>query len=119
MKKGYDQFGNFTRIWLSLLLEKGKSYRAIGAEIGKHHTTIIREIQKYSIVVNGKRKYDPLEAQKKSDIARFKSRAPKIDQSEKLMKHIEEKLKSGWSPDAIAGDLKRNHSYMYVSHEAI
>lgn len=119
MKNGNDQFGQFTRIWLSMLLAKGKSYREIGKEMGKHHSSIGREVRKYSIKVNGILRYDPQEAQRQSDLARRKSKGNKIDQSMELMNFIEEKLQAGWSPDAISGDLKRNHPHMKISHEAI
>ena len=119
MKGSYDQLNHYTRTWISLLLNDGKSYREIARTIGIHHSTISREIKRYGSVENGEIIYHPILAQKQRNASRSLTHAPKIERIPNLCIYIEKKLALGWSPDAISGDLKRNHPDMYVSHEAI
>lgn len=43
----------------------------------------------------------------------------KVDRHPELKDRIDEKLKIGWSPEAIAGKMKHNGATLKISHEAI
>ena len=62
MKKssGYTQFNYHIRDWLSILISQGYSFRKIGKIIGKHHSSISREVKRNSIYYYGKKVYNPV-----------------------------------------------------------
>lgn len=116
---GCTHFDYQMRQWLSMLLSKGHSYRCIGQILNMNHTSISREISRNSIIINNGTWYDPHEAQKKANVRAHEKRGCKIARDKWLSGFVESKLKSTWSPDAIAGYLGTNEKGIYVSHETI
>lgn len=99
-----------------LLLEK-KSYREISKVISKAISSISAEINNNSV----ERNYDPYVAH---EIARTrileKSKRKKLEKSEGLRNYVIEKLREDWSPEQIAGELrKKAQGKTVISHEAI
>lgn len=96
-------------------LEKiGMGRRAIARSIGRHPTTIGRELSRNSLEIG----YLPDSAQKKSQDQRT-HRKKKIESNEKLQDYVIAKLRFGWSPEQIAGVMKKDKMENRVSHETI
>ena len=96
----------------------GRSLRSIAASLGRECSTVSREIRRNG----GRRDYRAGEA---DEAARDRARRPKICrlvQNRALARIVAEKLQLEWSPEQIAGWLKRkfpdDENYQ-VSHETI
>lgn len=89
------------------------SYREIWRRMGVAHTTISREIQRNSIDLWWeKTKYDPLKAEKKRQLRRYKANQWHIIlwRDHKQRKLLVEKLKEKWEdrwPDEMIWRIKR------------
>jgi IS30 family transposase len=91
----------------------GMTLRAIAQELGRAHSTIVRELKRNS----GKRGYRFKQAQRIAASRRQAvSRAP-TKMTPIFIKLIEERLARQWSPEQIAGRLSREGSL--ISHETI
>ena len=92
--------------------------RAIASQLGRSPSTISREIQR-----NGG--YAAYRANKAENAAWERAKRPKpckLQGRPRLIKAISSKLREQWSPEQIAGWLKREHpddEYFHVSHETI
>lgn len=102
---------------LSVLLKKGYSRREIAACLGKHHSSITREISKNRV----RGVYDPAKAHQKARTRRKDSKYQnmKINQSPEFLEFLEEKLKLGWTPEEIAGRWNRDHPEPQFSFKSI
>ena len=95
-----------------------ESYRAIGRRLGRHASTIAREIARNQ----GAGRYRALDA---DDRTWSRARRPKICHlaiHPALRDYVAARLQDDWSPEQIAGVLKKQHpegSVMRVSHETI
>ena len=90
----------------------GQSPAAIGRTLGRHRTTVSREIAR-----NGRRgTYSAVEAQSQAQ-ARRRQRPllRKLDRPA-LQKHVRERLVRRWSPDQIAGRLRRDFPHDCARH---
>jgi transposase, IS30 family len=116
MRKAKD-LSRAERLEIGILLEKGYSRRSIARSLGRGHNTISYEIKENS--VNGT--YDPLKADAKARLRKRMRRLEwaKIEEVPLVKEFIIEKLKARWSPDEIAGFLKRTKDERYVSKTAI
>jgi IS30 family transposase len=104
----YTHFSKVDRIELSILLQKGYSYREIGPKIGKSASAISREIKENS--TNGV--YDPIKAEYKARLKRRMSKyqGMKVAEDPCLEKYIADHMKNdGWTPEEIAGRLKSDN----------
>lgn len=115
-----EQKGNLTRaerLEIGILLGKKYSQRAIARAFERSPNTVSYEIRKNS--TNGS--YDPLKAHAKARLRkRFrKLQWSKINANPALAKKVVEKLEAHCNPDEIAGWLKREKRYGYVSKTAI
>ena len=99
----------------------GFSLRAIGRRIGRHHTTVGRELQR-----NGPPGapwpywYDA--GQARGDERRCKARSARRQNHRPLVAYVEQKLRLDWSPEQIAAKLPRDHpddTAMRVSIETL
>lgn len=101
-----------------LLKVRGYSLRAIARELGKDHSTIVRELKRHRFRGLPSH-YHPYRAW--DEALRKKRRAARRP----LLKHpliqdyATEKLKEGWSPEQIAGRLGQDHPGCSISHETI
>ncbi len=99
-------------------LAKGDTIRAIAEGLGRAPSTISREIQR-----NGG--YAEYRAHRADQSAWERAKRPKpckLQGRPKLVRAISSKLQLQWSPDQIAGWLKREYpddEYYHVSHETI
>ena len=116
--KNYTHYTKAERLEISILLKKGYSKRKIGIALGRHHSSIIREIQKNS--TNGE--YNPHKAQLKYQAKRrfSKYQGMKITNCTPLENYVKAGLKSGQTPEQIAGRLKEVDKHLpYVSRQGI
>ena len=108
----YKHFTRDDRIKLSVLLKTDVRRKEIGRILNKDEVSIWREIKRNSI--NGK--YLPSVAKKLSK-ERKTHRRKRIENDEWLKKYILKKLKLYWSPEQIAGRLRREK--IVIVHETI
>ena len=107
----YTQLTQEQRYQISAMLKIGQNQTEIAETIGKHKSTISREVRRN----RGQRGYRPKQAQQMS-LDRRKKAKPRIQES--TWAWIESKLQEDWSPEQIADWLKRNTD-IQVSHERI
>lgn len=102
------------------MLNAKMSIRMIAAEIGKHRSTVYREIKRNYFTddewpdLNG---YYGMVAQRSAKERRARRR--KLVRLEALRKHVVDRLIAGWSPEQIAGRLEFDGQSERVSHETI
>jgi IS30 family transposase len=107
----YTQLTQAQRYQISVLLKIGQSQTEIAKMIGKHKSTISREVGRNQ----GQRGYRPKQAQQMS-MNRRKKAKPRIQEATWAL--IESKLQEDWSPEQISDWLRRNTD-IQVSHERI
>ena len=97
----------------------GESARSIAKLIGRHHTTVLREIKRnkpryYTYFDEGA----VVKAAQRRSIARHKRKRS----NPKLHSYVINKLKRSWSPEVISGRLLSDYPNDYsmrISHEGI
>jgi IS30 family transposase len=107
----YTQLTREQRYQISALLKMGHNRTEIAAVIGKHKSTISRELSRNK----GQRGYRPKQAHRKA-LSRRHHRRKRI--SVETWELIETKLRLDWSPEQVSGWLNRQ-SAIQVSHEWI
>jgi IS30 family transposase len=117
MHKPYQQIKQDERDLIAHLHAKGLSHAEIGRRIGRNKSTISRELQR-----NGSGVYDVYlahKAQVRASIRKQESgQRPRL-KDQRIKRYVIRKLKQGWSPEQISGDLKENSPKLRASHEAI
>ncbi len=117
MHKPYQQIKQDERDLIAHLHAKGLSHSEISRRIGRNKSTISRELRR-----NGSGVYDVYLAHKAQ--ARASTRKQESGQrprlkDKRIKRYVIRKLKQGWSPEQISGELKQNHPDMSISYEAI
>jgi IS30 family transposase len=103
---------------ISRCLARGDSLRAIARALGRAPSTISREVARN----RGRRKYRAVDAE---DRTWRRARRPQrclLARRQRLRQLVEDKLRADWSPQQIAGYLRREHAgdpELQVSHETI
>lgn len=92
------------RGFLYRLKKKGKSNTEIAELMGRHRSTISRELSRNT----GQRGYRPKQAQRLADTRRLASRRPHKMDDPNVHQYVQQKLEQYWSPDQIAGRVKRD-----------
>jgi IS30 family transposase len=103
---------------ISRELSRGHSARSIGKLLGRHHSTIAREIERNGGAAN----YRALAAQERYDLCKARPKERKLVASARLHDAVNEGLEQKWSPEQISTRLEKDHPddlEMRVSHEAI
>jgi IS30 family transposase len=100
------------------LLHAKLPIKEIAGQLGRHRSTIYREIAGNEFREGRQyRGYYPVTAE---DSAKRRRRRPrKLIRDAHLRGHVVEKLALSWSPEQIAGRLKRIGDQAWVSHETI
>lgn len=106
------------RVALAQLLWAGKTQAQVAARLGKSPSAISREISRNK---DEDDVYRGSIAHTKVRMRRVAAKAParKIENDRKLRRHVVRKTKQYWSPEQIAGRLKRVMKRTIISHEAI
>lgn len=113
----YAQLDQKERDRIFLLKTKGKTNTAIARLLGRSTTTIGRELRRN--IHKKLKQYLPDTAERKADKRKALGRKqPYTEKLSKLKHRIVRLLKNGWSPDIIAGRLRRNEQ-VYLNQESI
>ena len=117
MHEPYQQITQDERDLIAHLHAKGLSRSEIARGIGRNKSTVSRELRR-----NGSGVYDVYlahKAQARASIRKQESgQRPRL-KNKRIKRYVIRKLKAGWSPEQISGDLKENHPQLRISHEAI
>jgi len=100
------------------LLATSTSYRKIGEELGRSHTTICREVKR-NVSSDG---YWPAQAQQRSQTRRRERPLHRKMDDPELNEYVRSRLVKTWSPEQIAGRREQEHPHetkKRVSHETI
>lgn len=120
MGKQYAQLTVEERVEIYRLHADGKSRRAIGARLGRSAATISRELRRNSVPTKAwEGGYAPLRSQALTDRRRQRGRPHKLTSSPELRATVRGYLEQGWSPEQIAGRLRRMRGQAVISHESI
>lgn len=112
-----NEFTYYERQMLEYWFRTKQSMRTIAGNMRRAHTIIIRELKRNG---DGDRtKYRADVAQRLFEKRRHKQHKGKLDKYPELKRIVVEGLKEEWSPDVIAGRLKRDGEEQTISHESI
>jgi IS30 family transposase len=106
------------RTVIEKLLGKGWSFRAIGEALDRHVSTVSREVG----VNGGTQRYRADLAQLRAEREALRPKATKLAVNQRLRERVEEDLERRYSPEQIAGRLRRDFPddpEMQVHHETI
>jgi transposase, IS30 family len=120
MRTRYGRITDHEREEISRFLAIGKSITEIAIELGRHRTTIFREINRNS----GKSGYRAFSASKRAQASAGSRRRGKtrLEKNERLRTYVLDRLTQQWSPREISERLKVEYPVdmeMRISHEAI
>ena len=114
MGQAYDHLTLEERCELARRREAGETIRQIAAALGRSPSSICRELKR-----NGapKAAYKPVLAGDLNKARRW--RGSRLERDEVLQGQVLEHLALGWSPEQVAGRLKRERGQAVISHESI
>ncbi|WP_349816993.1 helix-turn-helix domain-containing protein [Frankia sp. Cppng1_Ct_nod] len=113
-----EQLSIEERELISRELSRGQSVRQVGKLLGRHHSTISREICRNGGAVD----YRAVGAQHRCDTNRLRPKERKLLASARLHDAVNDGLREQWSPKRISVRLRKEHpddEGMRVSHETI
>ena len=120
MGKEYGHLSAEERVEIYRWHASGKSARWTGEALGRHHSTISRELERNSKPTKQwPGGYEPLRAEALVRRRRQRLGRYKLARQPALRSHVRDKLAMGWSPEAISGRLALEHASTVISHEAI
>ena len=114
MGKQYCHIQPQDRLKIHELLFKGYAIIDIAKAIHVDRSTLYRELARNSCKLG----YRPDWASQQY-LTRRQKRPTKLDRNPELKAFVIEKLKQGWSPDAISGRLKKQAGHCIISRETI
>lgn len=118
MGKQYNQIDLEERDQIAILRAEGRPIREISRILGRHHSTIIRELDRNTPPIN-KGYYLPSKAHDRAAIRKQQAAYRSKLKDNELREYIITHLKLGWSPEIIAGRLGKDYPGRSVSHETI
>lgn len=105
---------------IAVLYSKGLTKRQIAKRLGRHHTSIVREINRNSFIGKSGKYYVAIHAQAKAKNRTVDARKRHQLKNPAVYSYVLEKLRWGWSPEQIVGRLKRdNNGQTIICHETI
>lgn len=114
----YNHFSQEERCVLSAYLHEGLSLRCVAKKLKRSVGGVSAEISRSS--PDGSRdRYDPYAAQLGSRMKKWNANRRNPMKNERLQAYVLTQLKEGWSPEVIAGRLKKDHGRTIISHETI
>lgn len=99
-------------------LAAGKSIRTIAAVVGRAPSTVSREVGRNK----GRDSYRAVDADDRATRRRARPQRLRLQKNPRLCNYVASRLKRRWSPEQIAGRLRREYPdnpRMHISHEAI
>jgi IS30 family transposase len=118
----YTHLTEKERYVISHLKSAKFSLREIARRLGRHHTSISREIKRNGPTYSPDAVYWYYFTQPVAEKRRHKARSHRRQKYLPLVKYIQEKLKLDWPPEAIAARLRLDYpddERMRISHETI
>lgn len=100
---------------IAILLSSGTSVRSIARVLGRSHSSILSEIKRNS--VGGE--YYAIKANELSKVRNTASRQINPLKSPAVYSYVFDKLRAGWSPEEIAGRLRKEKGKTIICHETI
>ena len=121
MGKHFDQLTDCERKAIARLRAAGQSRSQIGNLLGRHRSTIGRELRRNSLPSRQwpAGRYDAGRAIALTRRRRQRGRGHKLARQPTLRGLVRDCLAMGWSPEQIAGRLARQHGRTIISHESI
>lgn len=113
----YNQLTLEERYTISKLRMAGYGAGRIGQIMGRHRSTIHREVGRNSIAILERTTYCPTKAQKKCNGRLWMSRRGRQHLDSQYLR-VEQLLKRRWSPEQVAGTLKQQGEFA-ISHQTI
>ena len=114
MGKRYAQIGIRERCEVARLQAEGHSIRQIAAALDRSPSSISREVKRNATRTRG---YDPEEAQVRTRARRWSG--SRLERDDALRDTVLGLLGHHWSPEQIAGHLRRKAGQMVISYESI
>ena len=114
MPKTYRQLSLEDRCEIAKLHSQGQSIRKIAAALDRAPSSISREIKRNSGRQVG---YKPAYADEQTNARRWTG--SKLARNAELRSAVLADLAKGWSPEQVAGRLKRENNKLIISHETI
>jgi IS30 family transposase len=108
------------RIHIADRVRENATVRSIAAELGRHPSTVSREIRRNRHPVSGQ--YRPHAAQARADARRPRPKTGKIARNPRLRQFIQDRLTLRWSPQQICQALRAQFPQrpeMHVVHETV
>ena len=118
MPKPYKHLTNHERDLLSVLKSKGQSVREIAKALNRSPATISRELKRNAPPVHTGY-YLAHKAHERAVTRGISCRTHKRLKNDRIRKYVRCRIRHGWSPELIAGRLKKLHPELSISHEAI
>ena len=120
MSTTYSQFNLDERRLLDRMHHKRISIAEIARTLGRHRSSIYRELKRNSFVDNVMPELNGYYCLTANDKARNRRvQHTKLIYHVKLREAVIDRLKVGWSPEQIAGRLKYEQSGLNICHETI
>ena len=94
------------RCVISAMVGVGALARQIADELGRHSSTVRREINR----AGGRGVYRAEDAQTEAEVRARRPKVPKLVTDPQLAEAVTERLEMGWSPHAVAADLRNEGS---------
>jgi IS30 family transposase len=117
MHERYQHLSRTERSQMMFLLMWGKSASEFASVLGRHRSTISRELRRnmspYADRYTDESAQLHVERRRRNAARRIRLK------SEPVRSYVRTKLKAGWSPELIAGRISRDLPGCSVSHEAI
>lgn len=101
---------------IALWRGSGLSLRAIARRLGRSHSTVIDEIKRNKYK---DRYYIAIHAQSLTEKRKIEARRRHPLKNPQTYCYVLKKLRRGWSPEQIAGRLRKKHGRTIICHEAI
>src|SRR6187402_343856 len=118
--ENYQHLALSERIELYRLHKEGHSMRAIATVLGRSASTISRELRRNSAPTKSwSGGYEPARAQSVSERRRHWEARFKLARDTTLRAYVHGRLRAGWSPAEIAGQLKAAAGHCVIAHESI
>src|SRR3972149_3597626 len=114
MGRGYKQLSLEDRCEIARLQAEGRSIQQIAAALDRAPSTVAREIRRNRGTEVG---YKPSYAHEQARARRWVG--SRLERQPKLQRVVLGRLAKGWSPEQVAGRLRREGAHFTISYESI
>lgn len=113
----YQHISGNERELIAIWINQGISIRTIAKRLRRSHAAIIRETRRNRSLISGY--YVAIAAQRRAENRSLQSRRRHPLKNPAVYSYVLEKLRSGWSPEQIAGRLKKESGHSLICPETI